>query len=104
MIKEVLRVYDKNAKNANIGNCYFLILPPVEERDDDEIERRLTQISYMQWQNYTSYLLGYADIAPEEEFWSEIANYELRECKINIDRVTVTGRYKLPECLTYDRA
>ena len=112
----LLRVYDKTDKYTNTGRCYFIILPDkkflkehydagsyitYEEAMDEEIERRLAQISGMKWQKYTSYMLGTADVDESEMFWSEITNHELKECKIEIERVTIEGKYKLPQYMIY---
>jgi len=102
MKREVMRVYDRNDPHTNTRECYFLILPEYKsewERERD-IEARYTQMSGLRWANYTSYLLGYADISPDEEYWCEQTGYELKECKIDINRVTVTGKYRLPEWVT----
>ena len=95
MKKELLRVYDRNDKYANTMECYFVILP--KNYDDRDITILLSQITGMGWQNYTSYIIGEADIDKSEESWSEITGYELKECKIDISRVTIKHNYKLPE-------
>lgn len=108
MKKQVLRVYDKKDKEANNGECYFLIMPDEYDPNNDwhyeeYLLPRLCQIASLQWQNYTSYIEGTADVEEDEMFWSEITHYDLYECKIDISRVTVTGRYTLPEFITYRR-
>lgn len=95
MKKDLLRVYDKKDKYANTMECYFVILP--ENYNDRDIEILLSQITGMGWQDYTSYIIGEADIDKSEEYWSEITGYELKECKIDINRVTIKHNYKLPE-------
>ena|SRR5690554_2194753 len=99
----VLRVYDKNEKYSLYGECYYLVMPEdfdLNNLDDyfvyDELYRRLIQVNSMKYQDYTSYVLGVAEIAEDEMFWSEITNYELMEVKINTDRVKNKKYYKLP--------
>ena len=102
MLKNVLRVYDKNEKYTNTGKCYFVVLPDEYDPNNDWHFREyiypiIARISGMGWQSYTSYMEGTADIAEGEMFWSEITGYELKECKIDINRVNIMGCYKLPE-------
>lgn len=100
MVKTVLRVYDKNEEYTNTGECYFLIMPDRYESEwekEEELEARLVQITSMGWQNYTSYMIGTADIEEKEMFWSEVTHYSRMECKIDINRVKITERYGLPE-------
>lgn len=102
MGKTLLRVYDKNEKYTNTGDCYFLILPDDYDNDNDwhyeqYIYPNIAKISGMRWQPYTSYMIGTAEIEENEMFWSEITNYELKECKIDINRVKIIGKYKMPE-------
>lgn len=102
MKRRVIRVYDKNEKYTNTGKCFFLILPedynPENPCDyEKHVYLNLIHIACMSWQSYTSFLEGTADISENEMFWSEITGYTLKECKIDIDRVEITGRYKLPE-------
>ena len=104
MKSNVMRVYDRNEQNTNTGLCYFLILP--EEYDPENewhfqeyVVPNLARVSGMSWQSYTSYLLGMADIDESEMFWSEITGYTLKECKIDISRVEVAGKYVIPEQL-----
>ena len=98
MKKTVLRVYDKNDEYANDYKRYFLVLP--DNYDDYTIEQNLMRIAGMRWQNYTSWLIGTVDDLEESEmFWSEITDYELKECKIELSRVKEIKRYKLPACM-----
>jgi hypothetical protein len=103
---KLLRVYNKEDKMANKGNVYFLVLPENYDNDSDEhyqkyIFPRLVAISGMAWQKYTSYMIGTADVDASEMVWSEITGYELKECKIDVARVNVLGRYRLPDCCLY---
>lgn len=96
----LLRVYDRNDKYALTGECYFAVLP--KNYDDEELERRLTQIAGMSWQNYTSYALGECDDLKEDElFWCEVCRYEIHEVKIEVNRVKNIKKYRLPEWMTY---
>lgn len=102
MEKTLLRVYDKNDKYTNTGECYFLVLPEEYNNNNDYhyeqyIYPNIARISGMGWQPYTSYTIGTAEIEENEMFWSEITNYELKECKIDMDRVKIIGKYKMPE-------
>jgi len=106
MKRTLLRVYDKNEKYTNNGECYFLILPENYDNNNnyhyvEYIYPNLCAISGMQWQNYTSYLIGNAEIEEDEMFWSEITGYILKECKIDIKRVSIIGKYKLPIEMTW---
>ncbi len=96
MKKTLIRVYDKNDQYANFQKRYFVVL---EDESDEEIEYVLTKIASMRWQNYTSYIIGTADIEEDELYWSEIMGYEMKEIKIDINRVKINGNYKLPQCL-----
>lgn len=101
MFKNLLRVYNKNDEYANYHKCYFLIMPDEYDPTNDYhfydyLLPRLCQLTKLQWQDYTSYFEGTADIEENEMFWSAITNYELYECKIHINRVNITGNYDLP--------
>ena len=105
MKRTLVRVYDRNDEYTNYHECYFLIMP--DEYDinnnshfDKYLLPCLAQVAGMGWQTYTSYIVGTAELEEDEEFWSEITNYEIKECKIHIDRVDIIGKYKLPSYLT----
>lgn len=102
MTKTLIRLYDREDKTSMIGKCMFLVLNgTLDDLDGDEIERMFGKIAGMGWQHYTSYAVATCDDIKEEEcFWSEIMNYEMREVNIDVSRVTITGKYRLPECIT----
>lgn len=103
MKKTLLRVYDKHDETSMIGKCYFLVLPGTwEELSDYDFDSIINPICNMPWQHYTSYAVGEADVEENEMFWSEIAGYELKEVKIDIDRVENIQKFKLPPWLSYE--
>lgn len=104
MKRTVLRVFDGKDKYSLTGECYFLVMPEGFEfsRDyEDVVVPNLARVTSMSWQNYDGFLVGETELEEDELFWSEITGYELHECKIDIDRVEVSGKYKLPQMFTH---
>ncbi len=99
MKKTLLRVYDREDKASMTGKCYWIVLDGTfEELSDYDFEMILQNLTRLSWQRYTSYAVGTADIEENELYWSEIMSYEMHEVRIDIDRVTIIGRYKLSPC------
>lgn len=99
MKKTLLRVYDREDKASMKGKCYWIVLDGTfEELSDYDFEMILQNLTRLSWQRYTSYAVGTADIEENELFWSEIMSYEMHEVRIDINRVTITNRYKLSPC------
>ena len=101
MTKTLIRLYNRNDRSSLSGKCYFIVLPGTfDELSDYDFDRILNSVASMPWQSYTSYAIATCDDIKEEElFWSEIMNYNMHEIKIDVERVTIVSRYKLPEWL-----
>ena len=102
MTKSLIRLYNREDETALTGKCFFLVLDGTyEDLSESELDFILNKIGSMGWQRYTSYAVATCDDITEQDiFWSEIMNYNMQEVNINIERVNVIAKYRLPECIT----
>jgi hypothetical protein len=105
MTKTLVRFYDREDNTSLVGNCYFLISDKTKEElmNSYELEDMMIAATSMRWQKYTSYAIGVIDDLEEDEmFWSEIMNYNMKECEVHVNRVHDIEKYKLPEMYAYN--
>lgn len=98
MNRTLLRVYDKNDEYSLKGFKDFILIPlDFDWNDYDEREWMLSKISSMGWQNYTSYMIGSIELTTDDnQYWCEILGGDYKEINVEVSRVTIDKKYKLP--------
>ena len=101
------------AHDGSSPSGYYAIIADTEDYSEySPIERALTRITGMSWQNYTHYTVAYLepekieyyDSATDDQiklYWCEVLGYDTFECILADDMVTGCTTYKIPAWMGY---
>lgn len=91
MTRTVVRVFDSSDEYSMTGKQYFMVLDDLQD-----LEKVVYAISRMRWQNYNSYAVGeITDLYKDELYWSEIMDYNMKEIKVDVERVKNIKTYRM---------